>query len=162
RCSPRSASARAPSSPGPRGGPARAAAPTSSAGARAARRPSPGRSAHAAPGPPAGASLRRARHAPSPPFPAPPAAPPAVSPPFGPWTGYGVTGRNQAKPFGYFPRVMGATVGAWRWLALPAAALAIGARERLGLALCGWAAAALAVYSALPYKTPWCALEIDL
>src|SRR5262245_4389209 len=81
---------------------------------------------------------------------------------FGPWTGYGVTGRNQAKPFGYFPRVMRATLGAWRWLALPAAALAVGARERLGLALCGWAAAALALYSVLPYKTPWCALEIDL
>src|SRR5215470_342343 len=81
---------------------------------------------------------------------------------FGPWTGYGVTGRNQTKPFGYFPRVMEATVGAWRWLALPAVVLAVSARERLGLALCGWAAAALAVYSALPYKTPWCALEIDL
>ena len=81
---------------------------------------------------------------------------------YGPWTGYGVEGRNQAKPFAYFARVMESTLGAWRCLALPAAALACATRERLGLALVGWAGAALLVYSAIPYKTPWCALQIDL
>ena len=79
-----------------------------------------------------------------------------------PWTEYGVTGRNQSKPLGYFLGVMAATEGAWRLLALPAAGLALVARERLGLALVGWAGASLLVYSVIPYKTPWCVLEIDL
>jgi uncharacterized protein (TIGR03663 family) len=81
---------------------------------------------------------------------------------FAPWSEYGVGGRNQAKDAGYFLDAMASTLGAWRWLALPAAALALGARERLGLALLGWAGASFLVYSALPYKTPWCGLEIDL
>jgi uncharacterized protein (TIGR03663 family) len=81
---------------------------------------------------------------------------------YGPWTEYGVSGRNQAKPAAYFVGVMASTVGAWRLLALPAALLALATRERLGLALAGWAGASLLVYSAIPYKTPWCVLEIDL
>jgi uncharacterized protein (TIGR03663 family) len=81
---------------------------------------------------------------------------------YGPWTGYGLTGRNQAKAFGYYWRVMAATEGPWRWLALAAALFAAATRERLGLALAGWAGAAWLAYSALPYKTPWCVLEIDL
>ncbi len=82
---------------------------------------------------------------------------------FAPWTEYGVTGRNQSKPFAYYlVRVMPATLGAWRWIALPAAALALATRDRLALAVLGWAAATLLAYSVLPYKTPWCVLEIDL
>jgi hypothetical protein len=80
-----------------------------------------------------------------------------------PWTEYGVTGRNQSKAFGYYAlRVMPATLGAWRWIALAAAALALATRDRLGLACLGWAGATLLAYSVLPYKTPWCELEIDL
>jgi uncharacterized protein (TIGR03663 family) len=82
---------------------------------------------------------------------------------FGPWTEYAVTGRNQSKPFDHYAlRVMPATLGAWRWLALAAAAAALASRDRLGLALVGWAASTFLVYSALPYKTPWCELQIDL
>jgi len=81
---------------------------------------------------------------------------------FGPWFEYGATGRNQGKPFGYFWELMAATEGAYRFLALPAALLACVRRDRLGLALAGWTLAAFALYSAIPYKTPWCVLQIDL
>ncbi len=81
---------------------------------------------------------------------------------FGHWIEYGTTGRNQAKPFGYFWELMASTQGAYRWLALPAAALACLRRDPPGLALAGWALGAFLIYSALPYKTPWCVLEIDL
>jgi uncharacterized protein (TIGR03663 family) len=82
---------------------------------------------------------------------------------FAPWTEYAVTGRNQSKAFGYYAlRVMPATLGAWRLVAIPAAALALATRDRLGLALLGWGGATLLAYSVLPYKTPWCELEIDL
>ena len=81
---------------------------------------------------------------------------------FGPWIEYGTTGRNQAKPFGYFWELMAATEGAYRFLALPAALLACVRRDPPGLALAGWTLAAFLLYSAIPYKTPWCVLEIDL
>jgi uncharacterized protein (TIGR03663 family) len=81
---------------------------------------------------------------------------------FGPWFEYGTTGRNQGRPFGWFWELMASTEGAYRWLALPAAALAALRRDLAGLALAGWALGAFVIYSAIPYKTPWCVLEIDL
>ncbi len=81
---------------------------------------------------------------------------------FGPWIEYGATGRNQGKPFGYFWELMAASEGAYRWLALPALLLAGWRRDPFGLALAGWTLAAWLLYSAIPYKTPWCVLEIDL
>ncbi len=81
---------------------------------------------------------------------------------FVPWVEYGVTGRNQGKPTPWFWELLGHTVWLYRW-ALPvllAAALAL--RSRVGLALSGWAVASFAVYSLIPYKTPWCALQIEL
>ena len=79
-----------------------------------------------------------------------------------PWVEYGVTGRNQGKHVGYFLGVMASTEGLLRWIALPAALLAVVRRHRFGLALAGWAGSALLIYSLIPYKTPWCVLEIDL
>jgi uncharacterized protein (TIGR03663 family) len=81
---------------------------------------------------------------------------------FGPWVEYATTGRNQAKPFGWFWELMASSEGGYRWLALPAAALACWRHDPLGLALTGWALASFLIYSAIPYKTPWCVLEIDL
>jgi uncharacterized protein (TIGR03663 family) len=81
---------------------------------------------------------------------------------FGYWFEYGVTGRNQSRPSGYFWELMASSQGACRWLALPAAALAVLRRDPAGLALTGWALAAFGLYSAIPYKTPWCVLQIDL
>jgi uncharacterized protein (TIGR03663 family) len=81
---------------------------------------------------------------------------------WGYWFQYGISGRNQPKPFGYFWELMAASQGACRWLVLPAAALAALRRDPAGLALSGWALAAFGIYSAIPYKTPWCVLQIDL
>jgi uncharacterized protein (TIGR03663 family) len=81
---------------------------------------------------------------------------------YGHWLGYGIGGRDQAHHVGYFATVAAATEGGARPLALAAAAWACATRQRLGLALAGWAGSALAVYSLLPYKTPWCVLQIDL
>jgi hypothetical protein len=78
------------------------------------------------------------------------------------WYEYGTTGRNQGKHFGYFWTVMASTQGLARWAALPAALLALTLRHRLGVTLIGWAGAAFLIYSLIPYKTPWCALQIDL
>jgi uncharacterized protein (TIGR03663 family) len=78
------------------------------------------------------------------------------------WIEYGTTGRNQPKPFGYFWQLMASTQGGFRWLALPAAGLALLRRDPPGLALAGWALAAFGIYSSIPYKTPWCVLQIDL
>lgn len=87
---------------------------------------------------------------------------PAFFEAYGPWLGYGASGRNQGKPWDYFWGVMQHSQG---WAVAPAA-LAGGAalllRDRAGLALLGWAVAAFGVYSAIPYKTPWCVLQIDL
>jgi uncharacterized protein (TIGR03663 family) len=79
-----------------------------------------------------------------------------------PWVEYGTTGRNQSRPVGYYWSVMASSAGPARWLLLPAAALAVVRRQRLGLALVGWAGSVLLVYSLIPYKTPWCVLQIDL
>lgn len=81
---------------------------------------------------------------------------------FGPWIGYGVTGRNQAKHPFYFWTVLDASVGPYHYVLLPALLAAVRWKHRLGLALTGWATASLLVYSIIPYKTPWCVLQIDL
>ena len=81
---------------------------------------------------------------------------------FGPWIDYGRTGRNQAKPFGYYFELMAASDGGYRWLAPAALLLAAQRRDPLALALAGWGLAAFTLYSAITYKTPWCVLQIDL
>jgi uncharacterized protein (TIGR03663 family) len=87
---------------------------------------------------------------------------PAFFQAYGPWFGYGVTGRNQGKSWSYFAQVMTWTT---TWAVIPytlAVLWAIARRHRTGLALAGWSLSAFVVYSAVPYKTPWCALEIEL
>jgi len=81
---------------------------------------------------------------------------------YGPWTDYGVTGRNQGKPFGYFFELMQLTQGWALYMTLPAMLWAFLARHRFGIALSGWYVSSFFVYSAISYKTPWCVLNIDL
>ena len=78
------------------------------------------------------------------------------------WFEYGTTGRNQGKHSAYIWTVMASTQGLARWAALPAALLALTLRHRLGVTLTGWAGSGFLIYSLIPYKTPWCALQIDL
>ena len=81
---------------------------------------------------------------------------------YGPWFGYGVSGRNQGKDFGYFFELMQLTEGHVLWLLAPAALWAIWRRHRLGLALLTWLVSTFLVYSSIKYKTPWCVLNIDV
>ncbi|MCO4773880.1 MAG: TIGR03663 family protein [Deltaproteobacteria bacterium] len=81
---------------------------------------------------------------------------------YGPWTEYGVTGRNQGKPFGYFFELMKLTEGWALYMTAPAMVWALVRRHRFGLALIGWFLGSFVVYSAISYKTPWCVLNIDL
>jgi uncharacterized protein (TIGR03663 family) len=81
---------------------------------------------------------------------------------FLPWYEHGVTGRNQGKPFPYFAELLEETMGPLLLVAAAAAALAMVRRHRTGLLLLGWAAASFLLYSLIPYKTPWCALNIEL
>jgi len=81
---------------------------------------------------------------------------------FGPWLDHGTTGRNQGKPFGYFWGLMRDTEGWAVWPAIAAGVLAVLRRHRFGLVLTGWAVSSFLVYSLIPYKTPWCVLNIDL
>jgi uncharacterized protein (TIGR03663 family) len=78
------------------------------------------------------------------------------------WFDYGVSGRNQGKDWGYFWKLMQVTEGRALWMAAPAAAWALLRRHRFGLLLLGWGASAWVVYEAVPYKTPWCVLNLDL
>jgi len=81
---------------------------------------------------------------------------------YGPWTEYGVSGRNQGKPFGYFFELMQLTEGWALYLTIPAMLWALVRRHRFGIALTGWYLSSFVVYSAISYKTPWCVLNIDL
>jgi uncharacterized protein (TIGR03663 family) len=77
------------------------------------------------------------------------------------WTEYGVSGRNQKKAFGYW-----LTYGPYVWPALVAGLAELGAgiarRERATLFLGGWFLSSYLVYSLIPYKTPWCLLNVTL
>ncbi len=81
---------------------------------------------------------------------------------YGPWTEYGVSGRNQGKPFGYFFELMQLTEGWALAMTLPAMLWALMRRHRFGLAVTTWYVSSFVVYSAISYKTPWCVLNIDL
>jgi len=77
------------------------------------------------------------------------------------WVGYGVSGRNQKKDFFYWfqfwPYV-------WPALAAGVPEMVAGAirRERTSILLSVWFLLGLLVYSAIPYKTPWCFINISL
>ena len=81
---------------------------------------------------------------------------------FVPWIEYGVTGRNQGHPMPWFWELLAETVWHYRWGLAPLLLLALALRSRVGLALTGWAATSFAVYSLIPYKTPWCVLQVEL
>jgi len=81
---------------------------------------------------------------------------------FAPWLEHGATGRNQGKEWSWFWGVMQDTQGLALWPAILAVVWASVKRHRLGLALSGWAISSFVVYSMIPYKTPWCVLQIDL
>jgi len=79
------------------------------------------------------------------------------------WVDYGLSGRNQIKDWTYFLEQMLETDGGLVVGASAAAGLwALWSRHRFGLLLLGWLAGSAAAYSLLPYKTPWCGLNVEL
>ena len=77
------------------------------------------------------------------------------------WIGYGVSGRNQKKEFLYWIQFWPYV---WPALAVGLPELVVGAlkRERFALLIGGWFLLGWLVYSLIPYKTPWCFVEISL
>lgn len=78
------------------------------------------------------------------------------------WSEVGISGAGHAKPWTYFLRLLaglepaillGAALGGW---------LAVRRRDPFGVFCAAWTAGQLLVYSAIPYKTPWLALNIVL
>jgi uncharacterized protein (TIGR03663 family) len=81
---------------------------------------------------------------------------------FFPWLEHGTEGQGHDKPWTTFFGWMVHSQGAAGLVVMLALIAALVQRERAGLALAGWFVSALAVYSAIPYKTPWCVLQLDL
>jgi uncharacterized protein (TIGR03663 family) len=76
------------------------------------------------------------------------------------WSKVGVSGAGHAKPWVYFLRLLagletvslvGAGLGGW---------LAVRRRDLFGVFCAAWTAGQLLLYSAIPYKTPWLAINI--
>jgi uncharacterized protein (TIGR03663 family) len=79
------------------------------------------------------------------------------------WVDYGLKGRNQSKDWTYFLDQLLEVDGLLVVVASMAAGLwALWTRHRFGLLLVGWLASSAAAYSLLPYKTPWCGLNVEL
>ena len=80
---------------------------------------------------------------------------------YGHWVGYGVSGRNQGKEFGYWIQFW-----PYVWPALVAGVpeMVAGAirRERMTIFAGIWFLLGFLAYSAIPYKTPWCFINISL
>ena len=78
------------------------------------------------------------------------------------WAARGAEGAGHQKPWHVFPT--------WLWLSeAPLILLALGAsirglwrRDPLDAILITWTAVALAAYSAISYKTPWCVIQVSL
>lgn len=77
------------------------------------------------------------------------------------WSEYGLSGRNQGKEFWYWLEF---TPYLWPALFAGLPELFVGAirRERTALFLGLWFLLSFLLYSAIPYKTPWCVLNITL
>jgi len=76
------------------------------------------------------------------------------------WGEKGVEGAEHAKPWDYFPRLLGSFEGTAVVCALLGGALAIRRRNPFGTFCALWAAGQLALYSAIHYKTPWLVVNV--
>jgi uncharacterized protein (TIGR03663 family) len=81
---------------------------------------------------------------------------------FLPWLQKGAQGSGHEKPWTYFPGLLLGFEAPTVVCSLAGAALAVRRRDRFGLFCAAWAAGQLALYSAIPYKTPWLMINIVL
>ncbi len=77
------------------------------------------------------------------------------------WAGYGVSGRNQKKDFLYWVQFWPYL---WPALVVGVPEMVAGAirRDRSSIFLSVWFLLTFVVYSVIPYKTPWCFINISL
>jgi predicted membrane-bound mannosyltransferase len=80
----------------------------------------------------------------------------------GMWGERAVAGEGHEKPWWYFCGLLAREEWAVLAAASAGAVIAWRRRDRAALGLLAWAAAALVSYSAIPYKTPWLAINIVL
>lgn len=79
------------------------------------------------------------------------------------WAGKGIEGTGgHVQPWGYFPRLLLAFEAPLALCALGGAWIAVRRQTPFGVFCALWTAGQLAVYSALPYKTPWLVLNIGV
>jgi len=78
------------------------------------------------------------------------------------WGGRGFSGDGHRKPWWYFLRILAREEPAILVAAFAGMVLALRRRDRFAGLLSAWGTAILAVYSAIPYKTPWLVLNIVL
>lgn len=77
------------------------------------------------------------------------------------WAGKGIEGTGgHVRSWDYFARLLFTFEAPLVLCALGGAVLALRRRDRFGLFCALWTAGQLAVYSALPYKTPWLVLNV--
>ena len=78
------------------------------------------------------------------------------------WTARGLEGGGHAKPWFTFLEWLWRAEGPWLLLAVAGALACVRRRDATGVGLAVWTVTVLAAYSAIPYKTPWCLLQITL
>lgn len=78
------------------------------------------------------------------------------------WLGKGVAGEGHAKPWDYFPRLLIEFEPAVLVLAVAGVVVALLKKDAFGVFTGVWAGVLVAAYSAIPYKTPWLALNLVL
>ncbi|MCB9676203.1 MAG: TIGR03663 family protein [Alphaproteobacteria bacterium] len=77
------------------------------------------------------------------------------------WGARGAEGGGHASsPWWEFLHLLGRYEGAMLVVAVLGAPAAVRRRDPFGLGLLAWGLAVAAVYSAIPYKTPWCVLNL--
>jgi len=76
------------------------------------------------------------------------------------WGGRGFSGDGHRKPWWYFLSILAREEPAILVASIAGAALALRRRDRFAGFLAAWGGTILAVYSSIPYKTPWLVLNI--
>jgi len=78
------------------------------------------------------------------------------------WAGSSTVQTHLHQPFTYFLELLRLEYWPFVLIGLPALIIGCLRRERVALFLGGWTFSIIGVYSILPYKTPWCVLNLGL
>jgi len=78
----------------------------------------------------------------------------------GRWAARGALARHHAKPMLYFGHLLEAYEGPIAVLAVLGTVLSFAGRDSFGMFVSAWTWLSFLAYSLIPYKTPWCAVQI--